>query len=275
MNPDTVRRAVAQTYATASGPSGAGKLAGYTEPQLASVPDGVASSFFGCGNPLAYASVAPGQTVLDLGSGAGLDLILAGQAVGPSGRVIGVDMTDAMIERARANVARAGLDNVEIRRGLIEQLPVETGSVDWVISNCVISLSPEKHRVFGEIARVLRPNGQMLISDTVVDDRLAWVLRRIARIAPNIAYARTEAEYLATMAAVGLSATVEDRFVYEADDLLGLYGEEAHRELASGCPVRAIGDRLRGRRIGRASLGIVARAVAGHIWSAKFRARRN
>ena len=283
MDPETVRRAVAQTYAKASetrllhnlsgalsGPTGAAKFAGYTEPQLAAVPDGVAASFFGCGNPLAYARVQPGDTVLDLGSGAGLDLILAGQAVGPSGRVIGVDMTDAMIERARANVARAGLANVDIRRGLIEALPVETGSVDWVISNCVISLSPEKHRVFGEIARVLRPNGQMLISDIVVDDRLAWVLRRLTRIAPSIAYAHTEAEYLRAMVATGLvNPVVEDRFVYEADDLIGLFGGAA----ASTCPVGAIANRLRGR-VTDGVLRAAARAAIGHVWSSKFRAQR-
>src|SRR5690349_21198641 len=147
IDPGSVRDAVTRTYASPLFTAST-KLAGYTEAELAGVPEGVA--FFGCGNPLAYAQVRPGQTVLDLGSGAGLDLILAARAVGPSGRAIGVDMTREMLERARANVACAGLANVELREGLIESLPVADASVDWVISNCVISLSPEKDRVFAE-----------------------------------------------------------------------------------------------------------------------------
>jgi SAM-dependent methyltransferase len=219
--------------------------------------------------------VRPGETVLDLGSGAGLDLILAGQTVGPEGRVIGVDMTASMIERARANVARAGLANVEIREGLIEKLPVEDASVDWVISNCVISLSPEKARVFSEIARVLRPGGQMLISDIVVDDRLAWVLRRLTRIAPSIAMARTERVYLAAMAEAGLvDVTVEDRLVYEVDDLVGLFGDGVTKEAAAACPVGAIGDRVKHSSLGRGVVRLAARTAAGHVWSSKFRAHR-
>jgi len=209
----TIHDAVARTYATAIPPARATELAGYTAADLAKLPDGVAQSFFGCGNPLSLAKVKPGDTVLDLGSGAGLDLILAAQAVGPSGRVIGVDMTDAMIERARANVTRAGHANVEIRRGLIEHLPVDPGSIDWVISNCVISLSPDKERVFAEIARVLKPGGEMLISDIVVDRPLAWMLARMTRIAPSIAMARTEQHYFDAMTRAGLDGSVVARLV--------------------------------------------------------------
>ena len=259
---DAIHSAVARTYASAVGRSaGAGetpatRLAGYTAAQVAAVPDGVTASFFGCGNPLSLATVKPGQTVLDLGSGAGLDLILAGQAVGPTGRVIGIDMTDAMIERARANVARAGLDNVEIRSGLIEQLPVADASVDLVISNCVISLSPDKDATFAEIARVLRPGGEMLISDIVVDRPLAFVLRRLVRVAPSIAMATTEERYFAAMRRAGLTAPdVVSRLVYEPDDLLALLAPEV------------VGP-------SRWAARLAARAVAGHVWSAKFRARR-
>src|SRR5436190_21969781 len=152
--PETVRRAVARTYGKDTAPTTAKQLAGYSDREIACVGD---VPFYGCGNPLAYAHVRPGDTVLDLGSGAGFDLILAAEAVGPRGKVIGVDMTERMIERARVNVARAGHANVELRQGIIEALPLEAASVDWVISNCVISLSPEKHRVFAEVARVLRP----------------------------------------------------------------------------------------------------------------------
>jgi len=275
VDPDTVRDAVERTYARTRGDSNAARLAGYTDAQLGAVPDGVPASFFGCGNPLAYAAVKPGETVLDLGSGAGLDLILAAQTVGPSGRVIGVDMTDAMIERARANVARAGLGNVEVRTGLIEALPVDTASVDWVISNCVISLSPEKARVFREIARVLRPGGQMLISDIVVDDRLAWVLRRLVRIAPSIAMAQTEAAYFDAMRDAGLAdAAVVDRLVYEPDDLIGLFADDATREAAAACPVHALAERARRTAAARGAIKLAARAASGHVWSSKFRARR-
>jgi SAM-dependent methyltransferase len=274
-DPD-IHRAVQHTYsnATNSDPSRHVEMAGYTAAQLAAVPDGVIQSFFGCGNPLSLAKVKPGDTVLDLGSGAGLDLILAGQAVGPSGRVIGIDMTAAMIERARANVARAGLGNVEIREGQIESLPVEARSIDWVISNCVISLSPDKERVFAEIARVLRPGGEMLISDIVVDKQLAWVLARLVRIAPSIAMAKTEAHYLTAMTNAGLTGSVVDRLVYEPTDLIGLFGEELTRGVSSACSAARLGAKLPTHTLGRAAMSGLARVVAGHVWSAKLHARK-
>jgi SAM-dependent methyltransferase len=278
-DPDAIRRAVARTYADAvgAGQTAGTELAGYTAEQVGALPDGVTASFFGCGNPLSLASVEPGQTVLDLGSGAGLDLILAGQAVGPGGRVIGVDMTEVMIERARANVARAGLDNVEIRAGLIEQLPVADASVDLVISNCVISLSPDKDKTFSEIARVLRPGGEMVISDIVVDRPLAFVLARLVGVAPSIAMATTEDRYLAAMRRAGLTAPrVVDRLIYEPDDLIGLFAPDVTPASATEgtCPITSIGDRVRSSRPARTAIRIGARAVAGHVWSAKFRARR-
>ena len=140
----------------------AAQTAGY-DAELTEHADAAASSF-GCGNPLAFAGVEAGQTVVDLGSGAGFDLLIAARKVGPDGHVIGVDMTDAMLEAARDNAERAGFGQVEVRKGLIEALPVADGEADWVISNCVINLSPEKERVFAEIFRILKPGGRFSIS---------------------------------------------------------------------------------------------------------------
>lgn len=271
---DELRRAVSQTYARTLKSTGA-QLAGYTEEQIGQLPSGVAETFYGCGNPLAYADVLPGQTVLDLGSGAGVDLILAGRAVGPNGRVIGVDMTDQMIERARQNVQRAGLENVEIKKSIIERLPVESGSIDWVISNCVISLSPEKQKVFEEVSRVLRPGGRMVISDIVVDEKLGWLLMRLTRIAPSVALARPEAHYLAALAAAGLvDVEIKGRFVYEADHLMGMFGDEIMGVDQAGCPASSLVSRAKRSILSRGVLRAVAGQVAGHVWSSKLSARK-
>jgi SAM-dependent methyltransferase len=182
---------------------------GYDEADLAAVPEGTPS--FGCGNPTAIAGLQPGETVLDLGSGAGFDCFLAAPAVGPTGRVIGVDMTPEMIEKARENAVRAGHTNVEFRLGDIEDLPVESGSVDVVISNCVINLAPDKAKAFAEAYRVLRPGGRMHVSDLVLaQDPPEWLLGDDAALVGCVGGAIAWDDYLALIAAVGFTGVTVD-----------------------------------------------------------------
>lgn len=150
---------------------------GYSEEEIGSVPEG-ANLGLGCGNPVALASLKKGQTVLDLGSGGGFDCFLAANRVGKSGRVIGVDMTPEMIDKARENARKSKYENVEFRLGEIENLPVADDTVDVIISNCVINLSPNKKRVFEESFRVLRPNGRLMVSDIVLLNELPDGIRR-------------------------------------------------------------------------------------------------
>ena len=176
---------------------------GYTEAEMKSVPRG-SNLGLGCGNPTALASLRAGETVLDLGSGAGFDCFLAAEQVGNGGKVIGVDMTPEMIQKARENARKGNHENVEFRLGEIEHLPAANDSVDIVISNCVINLSPAKDMVFAEAYRVLKPGGRAMISDIVLSGDLPEaVVGSLAAYAGCIAGAIREEEYLRLMEAAG------------------------------------------------------------------------
>jgi SAM-dependent methyltransferase len=178
---------------------------GYDPTQLEGVPDG-ANLGLGCGAPVAQLDLRPGETVLDLGSGGGLDALLAAPFVGPEGHVIGVDMTEEMIERARDNVAKSEFRNIEFRHGRLEALPVDSASVDAVTSNCVINLVPDKADVFREIARVLRPGGRVVISDIVLDGALPdAVAHDLLAYVGCVAGARLRDEYFALVESAGLT----------------------------------------------------------------------
>ena len=176
---------------------------GYSLEEIQSVPEG-ANLGLGCGNPLALASIKEGEVVLDLGSGAGFDCFLAARQVGPSGKVIGVDMTPEMIAKARENARKGGFQNVEFRLGEIEHLPSADNSVDLIISNCVINLAPDKKQVFQEALRVLKPGGRLMISDIVWLQEIPQAIRESAgAYVACLSGAVRREEYLAAIQAVG------------------------------------------------------------------------
>ena len=179
------------------------KKVGYHDMDLNSVPEG-ANLGLGCGNPVALASLKEGDVVLDLGSGAGFDAFLAAAIVGPAGKVIGVDMTPEMVEKANANVVKGGFQNVEFRLGEIENLPVSNDEMDVIISNCVINLSPDKGKVFKEAFRVLKPGGGLMVSDLVLLKPLPEIIRQsVEAYVGCIAGAVMKDEYLAAITEAG------------------------------------------------------------------------
>jgi len=248
MKDEEIRKAVRESYGkiavretTGCGPTnscgcGCGstqdtvsKAIGYSDEELKAVPEG-ANLGLGCGNPTALASLKEGEVVLDLGSGAGFDCFLAADKVGESGRVIGVDMTAEMIEKARENARKGDYGNVEFRLGEIENLPVADNSVDVVISNCVINLSPDKRRVFEEAFRALKPGGRVMVSDIALLKELPDAMKSsIAAYVGCVAGATTKEEYLATIEAAGF----EDVDIVNEVSTKGIYNSATVQDLAA------------------------------------------
>jgi len=218
----------------------------YDAAETAFIPEGAVLASLGCGNPTALAQLHPGDVVLDLGSGGGIDVLLSARRVGPSGKVYGLDMTDDMLELARANQRKAGIDNVEFLKGEIEHIPLPDASVDVIISNCVINLSADKGRVLAEAFRVLRPGGRFAVSDVVVKGDLPPEVRRSMELWVGcIAGALEEGEFRRLLVEQGFTGVdIEPTRVYRIEDAqaflsdAGLDSEVLAREI-DGCVMGA------------------------------------
>jgi len=274
--PEQIKEAVRKTYAASVGaPAGAGccgaaaesatrpdliDLAHYTPEQLAALPADAVQHAYGCGNPLSFAGVQAGQVVLDIGSGAGIDVLLAARIVGPAGKVIGIDMTPEMIERARRNAEQAGARNVEFRLGDAEAMPVEDASVDWIISNCVINLAPDKKKVFVEAIRVLKPGGRLSVSDILTGPLPPDLKTDLTLWSNCVSGAREEDDYLGQMRQAG--------FVDVAVTARQHYDESSVRSFVES----NLSERLDQEQL-RAALDRWG-DLTEKIWSAKITARK-
>jgi len=224
----------------------------YAPAETEGLPPGVLAASLGCGNPTALAALAPGEIVLDLGSGGGIDVLLSAQRVGPTGKAYGLDMTDEMLDLARENQQKAGVPNVEFLKGELESIPLPEGAVDVIISNCVINLSVDKDRALAEAFRVLRPGGRLAVSDVVVRGPMPAEIRRGVELWLGcVAGALDESEYRVKLARVGFEAIeLEPTRVYRLEDA---------RELLAGAGLDA---------------DAIARHVDGKVMSALVRARK-
>jgi arsenite methyltransferase len=213
----------------------------YDPNQAAEIPEEALLASLGCGNPTALAELHPGETVLDLGSGGGIDVLLSARRVGPSGKAFGLDMTDEMLALAEENKRKSGLTNVEFLKGEIENIPLPDGSVDVIISNCVINLSADKDRVFAEAFRVLKPGGRLAVSDIVTRGEIPPEIRRSIELWVGcVAGALEESEYRAKLARAGfIEVSIEPTRVYRAEDAreflaAGGIDADAIRDLVDG-----------------------------------------
>ncbi len=235
MNSENLKEVVKEKYGQAARQAAAGKSACcgpsdccgdpitsdlYDAGQIAQIPEQAVAASLGCGNPTALAELRAGETVLDLGSGGGIDVLLSARRVGPTGKAYGLDMTDEMLALARENQRKAGVQNVEFLKGEIEHIPLPDNSVDVIISNCVINLSADKDRVLREAFRVLKPGGRFAVSDVVVRGEVPAEIRRSVELWVGcVAGALDEADYRRKLAAAGFGAIeVEPTRVYRAED---------------------------------------------------------
>ena len=233
------------------------RLAGYDPEDLLGLPGDAVRGASGCGTPVAFSDLLPGEVVLDLGSGAGLDLLLASRKVGPKGRVIGVDWDEALVERARSNGAAVGFANLEVRWGRGEVLPVADGSVDWVISNRAISRCLDKAKVFAEIHRVLKPGGRVCIADIVAEGIPEWVRACNSPGTDWAVGAMSEQDCVAGLAEAGLTGIRDGgRYVFEASELAAMAD-------FGGCG-----------ESGEVAAAEFAKETVGGVWSAYFFARK-
>ena len=256
MSTESIREKVREEYAQAAlrvtkseGASCCGSAAPAGNPitsnlyaigETTTLPAEAVAASLGCGNPTALAQLKPGETVLDLGSGGGIDVLLSARRVGPTGKAYGLDMTDEMLALARENQRKAGVENVEFLKGEIEEIPLPDNSVDVIISNCVINLSGDKDRVLGEAFRVLRPGGRFAVSDIVVCGEMPGEIRRRVELwAGCIAGALEETEYQSKLAQAGFEKIeVEPTRVYTAADAKGFLAKnedvESIAQMADG-----------------------------------------
>ncbi len=249
---EAARRAASGTGSACCGTSPASSLQGcdpitanlYGEGDASAVPEGALRASLGCGNPTALAELRPGETVLDLGSGGGIDVLLSARRVGPTGWAYGLDMTDEMLALAEENKRKAGLTNVEFLKGEIEKIPLPDNSVDVIISNCVINLSGDKDRVLREAHRVLKPGGRIAVSDVVVRGEVPQEIRRSMELWVGcVAGALTEIEYREKLAAAGFaSVEIEATRVYSIEDARAYLG-------AAGMDADAIAPLVEGKFI--------------------------
>jgi SAM-dependent methyltransferase len=260
---DAIKEAVREKYAQAAvragssccGEASCGSAISanlYADAETGGLPEAAVVASLGCGNPTALAELHPGETVLDLGSGGGIDVLLSARRVGPTGKVFGLDMTDEMLALARENQRKAGAENVEFLKGEIEAIPLPDNSVDVIISNCVINLSGDKDRVLREAFRVLRPGGRFAVSDVVTRGEIPEQLRRDVLLWVGcIAGALEDDEYRAKLAAAGFEAIgIEPTRIYRVEDA---------RELLTGKGI---------------DVDAIAGSVDGKFMSAFIRARK-